>query len=130
VTDSTRLTREQLYDRVWSTPLSKLGPELGMSGRGLAKLCKREGIPVPNRGYWAKKEFGWNPTQPKLPPPQPGQLATIEFSLLEAGAGSRTRPGNLGSAACARNRNGEGIAHGQAAVEPHAHAAWTWGRHA
>jgi hypothetical protein len=46
VSDSTRLTREQLYDRVWSTPAWKLGPELGMSGRGLAKRCAREGIPV------------------------------------------------------------------------------------
>jgi hypothetical protein len=67
VTDSTRLTREQLYDRVWSTPAWKLGPELGMSGRGLAKLCAREGIPVPMRGYWAKLQSGKAPKRTPLP---------------------------------------------------------------
>jgi hypothetical protein len=56
--DAIRLTRQELYDRVWSTPLARLGPELGMSGRGLAKLCSREGIPVPNRGWWANADSG------------------------------------------------------------------------
>jgi hypothetical protein len=86
MTEPIRFTRQELYDRVWSTPAWKLGPELGMSGRGLAKLCAREGIPVPNRGWWAKKEFGWNPMKKKLPPPQTGQLATIEFSLHRSDA--------------------------------------------
>ena len=77
--DSIRLTRQELYDRMWTTPAWKLGPELGMSGRGLAKLCLREGIPVPNRGYWAKKEFGWSPTQAKLPARMAGQSESITF---------------------------------------------------
>jgi hypothetical protein len=85
--DSIRLTRQELYDRVWSTPLAKLGPELGMSGRGLAKLCAREGVPVPNRGWWAKKEFGWNPTQAKLPPRRDGQSESVEFDLCYRGSG-------------------------------------------
>jgi hypothetical protein len=84
--DSIRLTRQELYDRVWSTPAWKLGPELGLSGRGLAKRCAREGIPVPNRGYWAKKEFGWTPTPAKLPPRQADQSETIEFALTRADA--------------------------------------------
>jgi hypothetical protein len=67
VTDSNRLSRQELYDRVWSTPLSKLGPELGLSGRGLAKRCAREGIPVPRRGYWEKLRFGKSPERPALP---------------------------------------------------------------
>jgi hypothetical protein len=67
-------------------PLSKLGPELGMSGRGLAKLCSREGVPVPNRGWWAKKEFGWNPTPTKLPPRKPDESESIEFTIDRAHA--------------------------------------------
>ena len=72
MSDNVQLTRQQLYDRVWSTPAWKLGPELGMSGRGLAKLCGREGIPVPNRGYWAKLQVGKAPKPTPLPPVLPG----------------------------------------------------------
>ena len=35
------LTREQLYDLVWAQPVDDLARELGMSGRGLGKLCAR-----------------------------------------------------------------------------------------
>ena len=65
--DAHEITREELYDRVWSTPLSKLGPELGLSGRGLAKLCERKGVPVPSRGYWAKLRHGKAPKRTPLP---------------------------------------------------------------
>ena len=61
------LTRQQLYDRVWNTPVETLAAELGLSGRGLGKLCARYDIPVPPRGYWAKKTAGRRVSQPKLP---------------------------------------------------------------
>lgn len=47
-------TREELYELVWPKPMSKLAKELGVSGVGLAKACKRIGIPVPGLGYWTK----------------------------------------------------------------------------
>ena len=31
------LNREQLYERVWTTPIETLARELGLSGRGLKK---------------------------------------------------------------------------------------------
>ena len=74
------LTREELYNRVWSTAAWKLGPALGLSGRGLGKLCEREGIPVPSRGFWARKACGQNPEQPKLPLRASGQSETFRFS--------------------------------------------------
>jgi hypothetical protein len=46
---SITLTRQQLYDRAWLTPLDMLAKELGLSGRGLGKLCERHDIPVPRR---------------------------------------------------------------------------------
>lgn len=61
------LTRQQLYDRAWTTPSDNLARELGLSGRGLGKLCARYNIPVPPRGYWAKKVFGKRVSKPSLP---------------------------------------------------------------
>jgi hypothetical protein len=61
------LTRSELYDLVWSKPLSKLAPELGVSDVGLAKLCKRHNVPTPARGYWAKLEAGHAVTRALLP---------------------------------------------------------------
>lgn len=36
----------------------EVAKEYGLSDRGLAKLCERNGIPVPPRGYWSKKHAG------------------------------------------------------------------------
>lgn len=63
-----RLTRQELYELVWSTPATKLGERFGLSGRGLAKLCERHDIPVPERGWWAKKAAGHKVETPPLPP--------------------------------------------------------------
>lgn len=52
------LSRKELYDRVWSTPMRTLATEFGLSDVGLAKVCKRHKIPRPTRGYWAKLEHG------------------------------------------------------------------------
>ncbi|MBM3091634.1 hypothetical protein GFB56_12505 [Ensifer sp. T173] len=52
------LTREELHDLVWSTPILKLSQEYGLSDRGLAKICVRHLVPTPPRGYWAKVEAG------------------------------------------------------------------------
>lgn len=61
------LTRQQLYDRAWATPMETLAKEFGLSGRGLSKLCARYRIPVPPRGYWAKKTAGQRVHRPPLP---------------------------------------------------------------
>ena len=63
------LTRQQLYERVWTTPIDTLSGELGLSGRGLGKLCARYDIPVPPRGHWAKKAAGKRVSKPPLPLP-------------------------------------------------------------
>jgi hypothetical protein len=34
---------EQLYDLVWSQPMAKVAAQFGLSDRGLAKLCQRQG---------------------------------------------------------------------------------------
>src|SRR5207302_1156303 len=68
------LTREELYERVWASPVTKVANDFGISGPGLAKRCKRQGIPLPPRGYWARVRAGRIPPKPPLPAepvPQP-----------------------------------------------------------
>jgi hypothetical protein len=46
-----RLTRQELYEKMWSRPAIFLAEEFGISGRGLGKICGRFEIPVPPHGY-------------------------------------------------------------------------------
>ena len=62
------LTREELYALVWSEPIQKIAPRYGLSDRGFGKLCGRYSIPVPPRGWWAKKTAGHRVRQTPLPP--------------------------------------------------------------
>ena len=64
---STRLTRKELYEKVWSQSVSSLAKEIGISDVGLAKICKRYNISRPSLGYWAKKQAGIKVQQKPLP---------------------------------------------------------------
>lgn len=66
-TQPTTMTREELYGAVWTTPMSRLAEDYGISGNGLAKICDREDIPYPPRGYWAKHAVSKAPKQTPLP---------------------------------------------------------------
>jgi hypothetical protein len=61
------LTREQLYELVWSKPMQHIAKEYGVSDRAMAKLCARNQVPVPPRGYWAKKSSGQEVVRSPLP---------------------------------------------------------------
>jgi hypothetical protein len=58
------LTREELYQRVWPQPMSKLAKVYGISEVGLAKICKRLNVPLPPQGYWARKKRHQPPPLP------------------------------------------------------------------
>lgn len=62
------LTRQELYEQVWSEPITHLSKFYNLSDVGLAKICKKMDVPVPGRGYWEKKHHGYNPERTPLPP--------------------------------------------------------------
>ncbi len=63
-----RYDREQLYRQVWEQPIQKLAKEYGISDVALSKTCRKLLVPVPGRGFWAKKAAGVPlPKRPKLP---------------------------------------------------------------
>jgi len=72
-----RLERPALFERVWTVPVETLAKQWGLSGRGLAKACRRIRIPVPPRGYWARIAAGQRPDRPRLPSLPPGQAEGI-----------------------------------------------------
>ena len=59
------MSRKDLYDLVWSKPMTEIAASLGISDVALAKRCAAVAIPVPPRGYWAKVRAGQTP--PKTP---------------------------------------------------------------
>jgi hypothetical protein len=81
------MTRQQLYSSVWSEPMIKLARVHGLSDIGLAKICRKHEIPIPPRGYWAKRQAGQvvdpvplpNPDRDygiEMPEPRPTGLST------------------------------------------------------
>ena len=75
-----RFTREDLYELVWSEPISRLAQKLGVSGRGLAKACARANIPVPGSGYWTRLKHGKTVIREPLPPEEPSVPTAVEIA--------------------------------------------------
>jgi hypothetical protein len=71
-------TRQQLYELVWTGPVTTLAKSLAVSDVGLAKACRRGDIPLPPRGYWARLAAGQRMTRTPLPPRAPGASDRVE----------------------------------------------------
>jgi hypothetical protein len=80
--DPLTLTRQDLYELVWSKPLVELAKDFGLSDVALAKRCRKLAIPVPGRGYWARVAAGQAPRQPPLKKreDQPLDYSALSFS--------------------------------------------------
>lgn len=63
-----KISREELYRRVWKTPVRTLAKEFDISDVGLAKVCRKYQIPLPPVGHWIKVQHGKAVKQPSLPP--------------------------------------------------------------
>jgi hypothetical protein len=68
-TPNYRYDREELYEKVWQRPMRILAKEYGVSDVALAKTCRKLHVPVPGRGYWAKKAAN-RPVEDRPPLPQ------------------------------------------------------------
>jgi hypothetical protein len=66
------VTREELYELVWSQPMTKIAQSFDVSGSYLARICTLLNVPRPERGYWAKLAVGKAPNRSRLRPAQPG----------------------------------------------------------
>lgn len=73
------LKREALYEQVWAQPLVDL-----------AKICRKLKIPLPGRGYWAKRKVGRTPSHPALPTLKKNDLTEVIVTKLEPAAEPQT----------------------------------------
>lgn len=74
--EETRISREELYEKVWTEPVRTVAKGFGVSDVALAKQCKKLKIPVPGRGYWSKKAAGKNVRRDPLPALLPNDAIT------------------------------------------------------
>ena len=66
------MTREDLFELVWSKPMIKVAEQFDVSGSYMARVCSSLRVPRPERGYWAKLAVGKAPKRPPLPEVLPG----------------------------------------------------------
>lgn len=71
------ISREDLYQRVWKTPMRTLAREFGVSDVGLSKACRRHAVPTPPLGYWTQLQHGKAPKRPPLPAASHGDTVSI-----------------------------------------------------
>lgn len=61
------ISRDELYERVWSTPINHLAKALEVSSFHLVRICEALNIPRPAPGHWQKLSVGKVGTRPELP---------------------------------------------------------------
>lgn len=88
------MTREELHAQVWSQPMRTLAKSMGISDVALAKRCRAANVPVPPRGWWARKEAG-KPVKVEPLPPLPFAMANY-FPAIDRQAMAEEAPSSEG----------------------------------
>lgn len=61
------LTRRNLYELVWSKPMTHIARDYNMTDTGIRKYCKRYDIPTPVSGHWIKLQHNKPVRRKRLP---------------------------------------------------------------
>jgi len=80
-----KLTRQQLYELIWSESLLSISKRYDISDNGLRKICLRMNIPLPPRGYRQKHAAG----QKVYPEPLPEDCSVKDSVDLKLRLGDR-----------------------------------------
>jgi hypothetical protein len=68
------LTREALFELVWSKPKTAIAEELGISDVAVRKICLKLNVPMPPQGYWLRSRQGKKPELKPSKGPQEYQI--------------------------------------------------------
>jgi hypothetical protein len=77
------VNRNELYEQVWSEPVSRLAPKYGISDVGLKKICKKLNVPTPPLGYWTKIQHNIRVEKTPLPRLKHGELQIHKIQKSE-----------------------------------------------
>jgi hypothetical protein len=61
------LTRKELYDMIWTAPMSSMTKKYELTYTELRRICNDLSIPVPESGYWSKVHYGKSVAIKRLP---------------------------------------------------------------
>ena len=61
------LTRKELYDLVWSKPVTTLAKDLNFDAYNLRKICNQHNVPLPQSGHWQKIKHNKKVSKPHFP---------------------------------------------------------------
>lgn len=87
-----RLSRKELYDLIWTTPITRLSKQYCLSGVGLAKICKRNNIPRPPRGHWARLQSGQKVARTPLPDKNNDRIIEVNVNTDKTDTKNETTP--------------------------------------
>ena len=60
-------TRQELFELVWSMPMTKLSKQFELSDVELKKICVKHQIPLLPQGHCTRKEFGKEDLRLEMP---------------------------------------------------------------
>lgn len=83
---TTKLSREQLYNEIWEMSVSGVAKKYNVPYVELIKLCREKDIPYPPSGYWTQLKYGKAVSKTPLP-----ESSIIEVSLPANSVPKRTR---------------------------------------
>ncbi|MTD93913.1 hypothetical protein GIW81_06135 [Hyphomicrobium sp. xq] len=72
------VSRQELYELVWSSPMTTVAKQFEVSSSYLARVCAALNVPRPGRGYWAKLVVDAAPPRIPLREPHPGDQLSWE----------------------------------------------------
>ena len=73
------ISRAELYERLWKTPIVQLAKELGFSYAELVDISQRLNVPRPTPGHWYR--VGHGQAHEQLPLPHAGPGVPIQIAL-------------------------------------------------
>ncbi len=81
-TDERTISRNEMYEILWTKPLKAVEKELRLKSAHLVWLCDRHRIPRPPTGYWTLAKCGKAPTRRLLPACDILELKTVHLPPL------------------------------------------------
>ena len=67
-----KISRHELYERVWKATLKKVAEELGTTYAELSRVCDELNVPKPAHGHWQRLQLDLPVEVFPLPEPTPG----------------------------------------------------------